>query len=735
MCACERSHSNTALRADAAARFLVASCEFLLIACVAATTWSTSAAQAQDAPAPLIDLKPGLVIEASARVRPGTYHIPADSGAAIRISGDDISVDFSGAVLVGSNDVENPDTFTGTGILIDPGTNVAITGATVRGYKVAVMARDTPGLAITDSDFSYNWRQRLKSTLEREHIDDWMSYHANEDDEWLRFGAAVYARGCTNCLFERITVTGGQNGLMLTEVVDSVVRDNLIVFNSSLGIGMYRSSRNLVTANRLNYNVRGYSHGVYNRGQDSAAILVYEQSSDNEFSFNSATHSGDGFFLWAGQTTMDTGEGGANGNLIYRNDFSFAPTNGIEITFSKNTVLENYIEGCWHGIWGGYSWDTVIAGNTFVDNEEHIAIEHGQGNRIQENIFLGGDVGIKLWERASQPADWGYSKARDVASQGYQIRDNEFHGVATSVEIADTRESLVRGNTLIESGIWELVRTPPETIYGNSGMDDVRPRRDLYDRPDRHRNRSYILVDEWGPHDFRSPVLWPRSPRRAREQWFEVVGATGDWQIAGTQGIDSLSATSGRSGDSLQVWLSDTGTLDVKIDAVFHARGAVTDHFGRVTPYGEPFDFGYSFFFVPMDWTLDFWIWDENESDPRTQPEAFARVVSGPPVHSMATDDLGFSWYRSPAEGVPADYFATRAVGHVNVPAGSYLLDLTSDDGVRVLLDGEVIHEDWTWHAPKQELLTLELDGAHVIVIEHFEIDGFATLVAGIRPK
>ena len=43
-----------------------------------------------------------------------------------------------------------------------------------------------------------------------------------------------------------------------------------------------------------------------------AAILVFEQCNNNLFANNSATHSGDGFFLWAGQTTMDTGEGGSD---------------------------------------------------------------------------------------------------------------------------------------------------------------------------------------------------------------------------------------------------------------------------------------------------------------------------------------------------------------------------------------------------------------------------------------
>lgn len=50
-------------------------------------------------------------------------------------------------------------------------------------------------------------------------------------------------------------------------------------------------------------------------------MLVYEQSSANTFYKNNVTHGGDGFFLWAGQTTMDTGKGGCNDNLLLENDF------------------------------------------------------------------------------------------------------------------------------------------------------------------------------------------------------------------------------------------------------------------------------------------------------------------------------------------------------------------------------------------------------------------------------
>ena len=92
--------------------------------------------------------------------------------------------------------------------------------------------------------------------------------------------------------------------------------NNVIEFNSGVGIGLYRSSDNRILHNHASYNVRGYSDGFYRRGQDSADLLLYEQSSRNVVAYNSMTHGGDGLFLWAGQSTMDTGDGGANDNLF-----------------------------------------------------------------------------------------------------------------------------------------------------------------------------------------------------------------------------------------------------------------------------------------------------------------------------------------------------------------------------------------------------------------------------------
>ena len=145
-------------------------------------------------------------------------------------------------------------------------------------------------------------------------------------------------------------------------------------------------------------------------GRIRPTCCFFEQSSSNVIAYNSATHGGDGFFLWAGQSTMDTGDGGANDNLVYKNDFSYAPANAIEATFSRNTFVANIGNGSDYGLWGGYSYSSIVAGNCFLRDRIGAAIEHGQDNAIVANRFDRNDVGVRLWADSIAPSDWAYPK-------------------------------------------------------------------------------------------------------------------------------------------------------------------------------------------------------------------------------------------------------------------------------------------------------------------------------------
>ena len=390
---------------------------------------------------PTIELRQGLVITRSARIAPRTYRLPAPGSldsAVIIVRGDNITVDFAGATMEGTAPDANPDLAAGIAIRVEGGRDVRILNARIRGYKIGIIARGTRGLSLIDNDLSYNWKPRLYSLIEHESLIDWLSFHHNEKDEWLRYGAGVYLADVTGGEIRGNTVEQGMNGLMLVRSNGLRIWNNTFSFNSGVGIGLYRSSGDTIMHNRVDYDVRGYSEGFYRRGQDAADLLMYEQSSHNVVAYNSMTHGGDGVFLWAGQSTMDTGAGGANDNLFYGNDFSFAPANGIEATFSRNTFIANRVEGCEYGVWGGYSFNSRIIGNQFLSNRTGIAIEHGQDNLIASNTFSVDSTAIRVWGDPIEPSDWGYPKHRDTRSRGYRIETNVFSGNRVGVRAAST---------------------------------------------------------------------------------------------------------------------------------------------------------------------------------------------------------------------------------------------------------------------------------------------------------
>jgi parallel beta-helix repeat protein len=77
----------------------------------------------------------------------------------------------------------------------------------------------------------------------------------------------MYLRDCESTVIKNTKVTGGQNALMMTNCNKGKIYNNDFSFNSGLGIAMYRSSFNTIAYNKINFNVRGYSDGVYNRGR------------------------------------------------------------------------------------------------------------------------------------------------------------------------------------------------------------------------------------------------------------------------------------------------------------------------------------------------------------------------------------------------------------------------------------------------------------------------------------
>lgn len=662
-----------------------------------ATSRTSGHQQTPEAPS-RVTLTAGMVIDRSVTFEPGTYRLASASldTPVLTIRGRDLVIDLEGVELVGSSGEAAPDTFAGVALLVDGGERITIRNARIRGYKVGILARGVTRLSLFDNDVSDNWKQRLLSRVEKESLVDWMSYHDNEQDQWLRYGAGIYLAGVHHAEIRGNRARRGQNGLMVTRSSDLRIWNNDFSFLSSVGLGLYRTTGSTIMHNRLDWCVRGYSHGFYNRGQDSAGLLMYEQSSRNVVAYNSVTHSGDGLFLWAGQSTMDTGRGGSNDNLFYGNDFSHAPTNGIEATFSRNTFVGNRIEENWHGVWGGYSYDSVIAGNTFIGNDEAIAIEHGQDNRIVGNTFDGDETGIRLWANPQQDPDWGYPKHRDTRSRDYLIAGNTFTGVGTPFAITATT-----GVRIEDQAPQARPRvTPPAPMP--DGIDAMIP-------AGGRRGRQFIIVDEWGPYDWTTPKLWPVARAEETPLRLRVLGPAGRWRLDRVRGA-TVSAREGDIPGEITVTPAEGSTIDFEV----------------VLRNAEGRRFGYERFFVPIDWRVSFF--DVGHApDTLSNAERFKALLASAPLARATTDRLDYLSSRAIADGVPANHVALVAEGDVLVPEGQHDLRTISDDGVRVWVDGVLAIDNWSTHESAIDTASIS-SGRRRLRVEYYERTGFAEL-------
>jgi len=83
---------------------------------------------------------------------------------------------------------------------------------------------------------------------------------------------------------------------------------------------------------------------------------------------------------------------------------------------------------------------------------------------------------------------------------------------------------------------------------------------------------------------------------------------------------------------------------------------------------------------------------------------------------------LNHDWsWDSPDLNLPVDYFSSRFRRTVALDPGRWQFDLFADDGVRLLIDDQVIVDEWQ---PQQEWFTstVTLEGGdHQLVVEHFE--------------
>lgn len=706
-------------------------------------------------------------ITASCRIviAPETVIEDANGDGVIHIAASNIVVEFAeGSVLRGSPPGRSPAEYAGYGIRIDGQTGVTLKNVRAAGFLCAIWGTGCDALMLEDCAIADIRRHHLKSTPAAEDGGDWLWPHKNDEQEWRRnYGGAICIESAKGVTVRRCRVRDSQNGLILDRVSESKIYDNDFSFLSGWGVAMWRSSRNLISRNALDFCVRGYSHGVYNRGQDSAGFLVFEQCSGNVFAENSATHGGDGFFGFAGREAIgeapppaggfDYKRRGCNDNLLIGNDFSYAPAHGIEMTFSfgnryiNNRLVENAI--C--GVWGGYSQDTLIAGNEFGGNGEMgyglerggVNIEHGRNNRVIGNRFSRNRCGVHLWwdeEGDFLKKPWGAANGSDskdnlIAGNTFGADELVFHfrgpGDVTigPNTIRDAKQDIKADEThrIVRSDQSPpAVDVPPYEALGESRPVGARPAL---------RGRDKIIMTEWGPWDHAAPLVRLVEPG-ANAHVYEVHKLPGE-PMARLEGRGVKGAWDGAIKDG-------AGRYVVSADAP------------GVHPYtlqvrGGEFVKELRGTLVAATWNVAFFPWktggDGGETiDPREDLDAWRALATKGAV-AASVDRLAFKFsHGGPANlkvsdalkdsGIGGNHFGLIAKAVLPLTRGKWRLTTLSDDGVRVLADGKPIIENWTWHTPTRDSGVLDLDADRTVelVVEYFEIDGFAVLEFEIAP-
>ncbi|MFK7961132.1 MAG: right-handed parallel beta-helix repeat-containing protein [Phycisphaerales bacterium] len=689
----------------------------------------------------------------------GVLRIEGD-GLVIRLIGTLEGVGFAGA----------PEDRGGTGVVVR-GERISIGGGTIRGFSVGLDAAACDELAVVGTRFEDGRSQRLDSTVDAEFGTDWLRPHANDGGEWATtYGAALRVRDASSVSLREIAVRRWQNGIMLERVTDSIVADCDASFLSGWGLALWRSSNNLIARNAFDFCVRGYSHEVYNRGQDSAGLLMFEGCHKNAIVRNSITHGGDGIFAYSGHEA--TGEvnprddadwyrttAGHRGNLIAENDLSYAVAHGIELTFATdNRITRNRIIGNGiTGIWGGYSQDLMIDGNEFAANgempagDEHgaINIENGVRASIVVNRFRGDSVAVQLWNESGGPLDARpWVKATDARSRDHVIGGNTIEpspdaGPPLRVRDAgrlwtDLDEGSIDADPAATAALAPLDGGPagrtaaPERL----DVDALMTARGLSRGPDPRGNRESltgrhaIVMGPYGPWDHEAPLLRLLRKRPLFDEW--------EIRQPGLGIVDPVDLPEGAiatQGD-VRFTVRPNGIAVLPevqpVVSPYRLRVNVDGH--RLVDRGTVIRSQWNTLVFP--WQNDpidnygGWFNDSQRMsiEVRNFSLAYTFGFNGPSETGMgatvARAKLG------------VDRFGLLAHSEFEFPPGRWRIVTRSDDGIRVRVNEVLVIEDWTIHAPRVNTWEFESDIAifKTIDVEYFERDGYALLDLKVEP-
>jgi len=394
---------------------------------LAAALGIAGAARAAAAAPPCIRLqRAGTQVQGDVRVCPGRYRIadPTEHGVLIAAASG-TRIDLSGVTLESGDSV--PARYVGIGIASRGVDGVTVLGGIVRGYRYGIRLEGGRTHRLSGIDVSGSRRQAVRSTAQAADTTDRLD--PARPDVFGQYGSGILLQGTVGASVTGVIAHGAQNGIGLVDATASFVADNDLSGNSGWAVHLFRSSQNMIVRNQAARTARcpGTDCGA-------AAVLIREGSDSNSVADNDLTGSSIGVLI-TGQPPLSRP---SVGNLIYRNDASFADVAAYAARATWTaTFLENRADSAGIGFQLDRLSGGVIRGNTVIGaRRAAIEVAYGGDTGLEANVLLGGPSGIRI-----TTPDSGVAPGR-----GFRIDDNMLGGVAQGVVLRGVIDSRVRGN-------------------------------------------------------------------------------------------------------------------------------------------------------------------------------------------------------------------------------------------------------------------------------------------------
>ncbi len=248
--------------------------------------------------------------------------------------------------------------------------------------------------------------------------------------------------------------------------------------------------------------------------------------------------------------------------------------------------------------------------------------------------------------------------------------------------------------------------------------------------------RSTIVVDDWGPYDWKSPKLWPVDSTTGATLRLRVLAprGQGDWRVLRARGA-ALSRDSGKPGDAFTVRPAGGPVEDWDIALEYRGRATRTPR-GATRPAGAGYIFTYARFDPRAKWDVKVFAWNDS-THPLKVPAAFDELLAGKrdtAALSLTASRIDYMWYRPRIAGWPAEKYGVSASTEVTLPPGKYSLRTISDDGIRVWVDDALVVDYWGVHESEVREVPLS-PGKHRIRLVYFQDGGWAELRTEIIKK